>query len=72
MGGTGTIYQAQMRRLLTAVTTRHLVIELVSRLPVGDCERAFAEAAALDGIVLARASERWLNQRGHLGLPDKR
>jgi hypothetical protein len=28
-------------------------------------------AATSDGIVLATASERWLNQRGHLGLPDK-
>ena len=38
-------------------------------MPVGDCERAFAQAAALDGIVLLRAREPWLNQRGHLGLP---
>lgn len=39
-------------------------------MPVGDCERAFAAAAARDGIVLERAREPWLNQRGHLGLPD--
>lgn len=39
-------------------------------MPVGDCERAFAEAAAQDGIVLVRAKVPWLNQRGHLGLPD--
>lgn len=40
-------------------------------MPVGDCEKAFAAAAALaDGIVLERAREPWLNQRGHLGLPD--
>lgn len=38
-------------------------------MPVGDCESAFAEAAAKDGIVLARAKVPWLNQRGHLGLP---
>jgi|SRR5665647_90905 len=36
----------------------------------GDCEQAFARAAALDGIVLVRARETWLNERGHLGLPD--
>lgn len=40
-------------------------------MPVGDCERAFAAAAAADGIVLARARVPWLNQRGHLGLPDE-
>lgn len=37
---------------------------------VGDCERAFAAAAARDGVMLERAKEPWLNQRGHLGLPD--
>lgn len=38
---------------------------------VGDCERAFAAAAARDGIVLeTKPKEPWLNQRGHLGLPD--
>jgi hypothetical protein len=37
---------------------------------VGDCERAFAAAAARDGILLERSQEPWLNQRGHLGLPD--
>jgi len=36
---------------------------------VGDCERAFARAAAAAGIPLVRQSEAWLNQRGHLGLP---
>jgi hypothetical protein len=40
-------------------------------MPVGDCERAFAAAAAADGIVLGRARVPWLNQRGHLGLPDQ-
>lgn len=39
-------------------------------MPVGDCERAFASAAAADGIALARAKVPWLNQRGHLGIPD--
>lgn len=39
-------------------------------MPVGDCERAFAEASAQDGVVLVRAKVAWLNQRGHLGLPD--
>lgn len=38
-------------------------------MPVGDCERAFARAAADDGVVLARARVPWLNQRGHFGLP---
>lgn len=40
-------------------------------MPVGDCERAFAGAAAADGIVLVRARLPWLNQRGHLGLPEQ-
>ncbi|MDD9207193.1 hypothetical protein PU560_12060, partial [Georgenia sp. 10Sc9-8] len=40
-------------------------------MPVGDCQRAFAGAAAADGIMLARARTPWLNQRGHLGLPDE-
>ncbi|WP_372730147.1 hypothetical protein [Nocardioides sp.] len=40
-------------------------------MPVGDCERAFAQAAAQDGIVLQRARVPWLNQRGHLGLPPE-
>lgn len=39
-------------------------------MPVGDCERAFEAAAARDGITLERARETWLNQRGHLGLPE--
>lgn len=38
-------------------------------MPVGECERAFAAAAAVDGLVLERARVPWLNQRGHLGLP---
>ena len=40
-------------------------------MPVGDCERAFAAAAANDGVVLSRARVPWLNQRGHLGLPEQ-
>lgn len=40
-------------------------------MPVGDCERAFQEAAASDGIVLVRARVPWLNQRGHFGLPPQ-
>ena len=39
-------------------------------MPVGDCERAFALAAVADGVVLARARVPWLNQRGHLAIPD--
>ncbi|TFC54574.1 MULTISPECIES: hypothetical protein [unclassified Cryobacterium] len=39
-------------------------------MPVGDCESAFALKAAADGIVLTRARVPWLNQRGHLGVPD--
>lgn len=38
-------------------------------MPVGECERAFAAAAAIDGVLLERARVSWLNQRGHLGLP---
>jgi hypothetical protein len=37
----------------------------------GDCQRAFAQAAADDGISLIRQSLPWLNQRGHLGLPPE-
>jgi hypothetical protein len=40
-------------------------------MPVGDCERAFEAAARADGVNLARARVPWLNQRGHLGLPDE-
>lgn len=36
----------------------------------GDTQRAFAEAAAHDRIELVPQSVYWLNQRGHLGLPD--
>ena len=37
----------------------------------GDCESAFCAAAEDDGISLVRAKAPWLNQRGHLGLPDE-
>ena len=40
-------------------------------MPVGDCERAFAAAAEADGVLLSRARVSWLNQRGHLGLPEE-
>lgn len=40
-------------------------------MPVRDCERAFATAAAKDGLVLAPARVPWLNQRGHFGLHEK-
>lgn len=40
-------------------------------MPVGDCERAFANAAAADGVSLVRARVPWLNQRGHFGLPPE-
>ena len=36
----------------------------------GDTQRGFTEAAARDGIMLVPQSVYWLNQRGHLGLPD--
>jgi len=39
-------------------------------MPVGDCERAFEAAARADGVNLVRARVPWLNQRGHLGLPE--
>ena len=39
-------------------------------MPVGDTQREFAEAARRDGINLERQRVEWLNQRGHLGLPD--
>jgi hypothetical protein len=38
-------------------------------MPRGDTQRAFAEAAAEDGIVLERQSLPWLCERGHLALP---
>lgn len=38
-------------------------------MPVGDTQRAFAEAARRDGIELELNKEAWLNQRGHFGLP---
>jgi hypothetical protein len=37
----------------------------------GDTQREFAEAAARDEIELGPQSIYWLNQRGHLGLPDE-
>ncbi|MDX1870693.1 hypothetical protein SBI67_01040 [Mycolicibacterium sp. 120266] len=39
-------------------------------MPAGETQRAFAAVAAADGIELAGQSVPWLNQRGHLGLPD--
>lgn len=39
-------------------------------MPVGDCEKAFVEAAAHEGIELIRCNQPWLNQRGHFGLSD--
>jgi len=35
----------------------------------GDCQRAFATAAAGDGVALSPQSFPWLCQRGHLALP---
>lgn len=40
-------------------------------MPVGQAEREFAESASADGIELVRARVPWLNQRGHLGLPER-
>lgn len=40
-------------------------------MPREDCQRAFAEAAAADGIVLVRQSIEWLTERGHLALPAR-
>lgn len=41
-------------------------------MPTGDRQRSFAEAAARDGIHLVPAyREPWLNQQGHLGLPEE-
>lgn len=37
-------------------------------MPVGDCENAFLESAAREGIELIRYKQPWLNQRGHFGL----
>ncbi|SDP58131.1 hypothetical protein SAMN04487914_11840 [Arthrobacter sp. ok909] len=39
-------------------------------MPVGDCEKAFLDAAAHEGIELVRYKQPWLNQRGHFGVPD--
>lgn len=40
-------------------------------MPVGDCQRAFAAAAAADGLQLGPSRLPWINQRGHLGLPPE-
>lgn len=40
-------------------------------MPREDCQRAFAGAAAADGIVLVRQSVEWLTERGHLALPAR-
>lgn len=40
-------------------------------MPVGDCEKAFMEAAHREGVELVRYKKPWLNQRGHFGLPDR-
>jgi hypothetical protein len=37
--------------------------------PVGACQRAFAAAAAADGVVLGGQAVPWLSERGHLALP---
>ena len=37
----------------------------------GDCEKAFAESAAADGIVLNSQSLPWITRRGHLALTDE-
>jgi hypothetical protein len=37
----------------------------------GDCQRAFARAAALDGIEMRPQSLPWLCQQGHLALPAR-
>lgn len=38
---------------------------------VRDCQKAFASAAASDGVVLVPAGVPWLNGRGHLALPEE-
>lgn len=38
---------------------------------VGDCERAFQEAAMQDGVKLHRYKLPWINQQGHFGLPAR-
>jgi hypothetical protein len=38
------------------------------RVPAGDCERAFARAAAGDGLTLEPQSFDWLCEQGHVGL----
>lgn len=39
-------------------------------MPVGDCQRAFGEAARRDGILLVSTSIEGLTSAGHLGLPS--
>lgn len=38
---------------------------------VGDCQRAFGEAAEQDGLRLGPSRIPWINQRGHFGLPPE-
>ena len=38
------------------------------RVPAGDCETAFARAAAGDGLTLEPQSFDWLCEQGHVGL----
>lgn len=40
-------------------------------MPVGDCQRAFEEAAEADGLRLGPSRLAWVNQRGHFGLPPE-
>lgn len=41
-------------------------------MPVGDCERGVAVAAAADGIELVSMPRvEWLNTRGHFELPER-
>lgn len=40
-------------------------------MPVGECQREFQQAAALDGVPLLSRRHGWLTQRGHLGLPPE-
>jgi hypothetical protein len=37
--------------------------------PVGDCQRAFQAAAAVDGLLLTGVRVPWINRRGHFDLP---
>jgi hypothetical protein len=42
----------------------------VAVVPVGDCQREFAAAAAADGIELSAQRFSWICQQGHFGLPE--